>query len=125
MSDIYFYKGKEEVLSKTKSAGEDLNESDQIKKIQDAFSKVLDGKNLSFLLGCGCSSFVKEIDTVLTDVGVPTMMPLAKEFYSDILSAGDKLWLNATLKLDIDKDGFKNNLEKFLGTLHSIYFFLS
>ena len=53
MSDIYFYKGKEEVLSKTKSAGEDLNESDQIKKIQDAFSKVLDGKNLSFLLGCG------------------------------------------------------------------------
>jgi hypothetical protein len=123
MSDIYFYKGKEEVLSKTKSAGEDLNESDQIKKIQDAFSKVLDGKNLSFLLGCGCSSFVTEIDSVLTDVGVPTMMPLAKEFYTDILSADDKVWLNTTLKLDIDKDGFKNNLEKFLGTLHSIYFF--
>jgi hypothetical protein len=123
MSDIYFYKGKEEVLTKTKSAGEDLNESDHIKKIQDAFSKVLDGKNLSFLLGCGCSSFVKEIDTIQTDVGVPTMMPLAKEFYTDILSADDKLWLNATLKLDIDKDSFKNNLEKFLGTLHSIYFF--
>lgn len=123
MSDIYFYKGKEEVLTKTKIAGEDSNESDQIKKIQDAFSKVLDGKNLSFLLGCGCSSFVKEIDTVQTDVGVPTMMSLAKEFYTYILSADDKLWLNATLKLDIDKDGFKNNLEKFLGTLHSIYFF--
>jgi hypothetical protein len=123
MSDIYFYKGKEEVLSKTKGTGEDLIESDQIKKIQDAFSKVLDGKNLSFLLGCGCSSFVIEIDSVQTDVGVPTMMPLAKEFYTDILSADDKLWLKAALKLDIDKDGFKNNLENFLGTLHSIYFF--
>ncbi|WP_417558780.1 SIR2 family protein [Mesoflavibacter zeaxanthinifaciens] len=123
MSEIYFYKGKEEVLSKTKNAGEDLNESDQIKKIQDAFSKVLDGKNLSFLLGCGCSSFVKEIDKVKTDVGVPTMMPLAKEFYTDILLPGDKLWLKATLKLDIEVDIFKRNLEKFLGTLHSIYFF--
>ncbi len=51
------------------------------------------------------------------------MMPLAKEFYADILSSDDKLWLNAKLKLDIDKDGFKNNLEKFLGTLHSIYYF--
>jgi len=123
MNNIYFYKGKEEVLTKTKSAGEDLNESDQLKKIQDAFSKVLDGKNLSFLLGCGCSSYATEIDSVRTDVGVPTMMPLAKEFYTDILSADDKIWLNAKLKLNIDKDGFKNNLEKFLGSLHSIYFF--
>lgn len=125
MSDlkIYFYKGKEEVLDKTKGSGDDATEASSLKKIQDAFSKVLDGKNLSFLLGCGCSSFVKEIGKVKTDVGVPTMIPLAKKFYTDILSADNKKWLKATLKLDIDADGFKNNLEQFLGTLHSIYFF--
>ena len=125
MSDlkIYFYKGKEEVLDKTKGSGDDATEASSLKKIQDAFSKVLDGKNLSFLLGCGCSSFVKEIATVKTDVGVPTMIPLAKNFYTDILSDENKKWLKATLKLDIDADGFKSNLEKFLGTLHSIYFF--
>ena len=125
MSDvkIYFYKGKEEILEKSKGADGDASEPEQLKKIQDAFSKVLDGKNLSFLLGCGCSSFVKEIGAEKTDVGVPTMIQLAKKFYTDILSAENKKWLKDTLKLDIDADGFKNNLEKFLGTLHSIYYF--
>jgi hypothetical protein len=122
-SKIYFYKGKEEVLDKTKGSGDDATEASSLKKIQDAFSKVLDSKNLSFLLGCGCSSFVKQINKVKTDVGVPTMIPLAKNFYTNILSSENKHWLKATLKLDIDADAFKNNLEKFLGTLHSIYFF--
>jgi hypothetical protein len=120
---IYFYKGKEEVLDKTKGSGDDATEASSLKKIQDSFSKVLDSKNLSFLLGCGCSSYVKGIGTVKTEVGVPTMLPLAKKFYTDILSADNKKWLNATLKLNIDDDGFKSNLEKFLGTLHSVYFF--
>ena len=59
MSDvkIYFYKGKEEILEKNKDADGDAKESELLKKVQDAFSKVLDGKNLSFLLGCGCTSY--------------------------------------------------------------------
>ncbi|MCX6158980.1 MAG: SIR2 family protein [Ignavibacteriae bacterium] len=120
---IYFYKGKEEVLTKLKSAVDDVTEADSLKKIQDAFSKVLDGKNLSFLLGCGCSSFVKEIDSKKTDIGVPTMIPLANNFYTDLLSPENKLWLKETLKLDINAVDFISNLEKFLGTLHSIYYF--
>ncbi len=125
---IYFYKGKEEILEKGKAADGEANESELLKKIQDAFSKVLDGKNLSFLLGCGCSSFIIEKEKAgggkeWTDVGVPTMIPLAKEFYTKILPAADKTWLKENLKFNIEKDGFKDNLEKFLGTLHSIYFF--
>lgn len=130
MSDvkIYFYKGKEEILEKSKDADGYAKESELLKKIQDAFSKVLDGKNLSFLLGCGCSSYKIETDKAgggkeWTDVGVPTMIPLATEFYSKILVAADKAWLKEKLKFDIETDGFKDNLEKFLGTLHSIYFF--
>jgi hypothetical protein len=51
---IYFYKGNEEVLEKLKNKITDTTETDLLKKVQDAFSKVLDGKNLSFLLGSGC-----------------------------------------------------------------------
>jgi SIR2-like domain len=130
MSDvkIYFYKGKEEILEKSKDADGDAKESELLKKIQDAFSKVLDGKNLSFLLGCGCSSYKIETDKAgggkeWTDVGVPTMIPLANEFYNKILVAADKAWLKDKLKFDIEACGFKDNLEKFLGTLHSLYFF--
>lgn len=125
---IYFYKGLEDVLAKTKAADEDVAETELLKKIQDAFSKVLDGKNLSFLLGCGSSSFVIETDKVgggkeKVDVGVPTMIPLANEFYKEKLLPADKTWLKATLKLDTEDASFKDNLESFLGSLHSLYFF--
>jgi hypothetical protein len=85
VKNIYFYKGKEDNLEKVKGVDGTVKESELLKKIQDAFSKVLDGKYLSFLLGCGCSSFVAEIRSVQIDVGVPTMIPLAKEFYTNIL----------------------------------------
>ncbi len=128
MSNIYFYKGRENVLAKNKSGDIDPSESELLKKIQDAFTKVLDGKNLSFLLGCGCSSHYVERDKgngkkEIVDVGIPTMVSLAKEFYDKNLSTDDKSWLNTNLKLNIEADEFKSNLEKFLGTLHSIYFF--
>lgn len=122
-SKIFFFKGKENVLAKTKGSDLDITETELLKKIQDAFSKILDGKNLSFLLGCGCSSYISEIDTVETDIGVPTMIALAKKFYTDIIPTSDKKWLKDSLKLDITTSVFKDNLEKFLGTLHSIYFF--
>lgn len=118
-SKIYFYKGKEDILVKQHGVGEEPKESDLLKKIRDSFSKVLDGKNLSFLLGCGCSSYMSEE----VEVGIPTMAPMAKEFYEKVLEASDITWLNSELKLDVASSDFSNNLEKFLGTLHSIYFF--
>lgn len=125
---IYFYKGNEEVLKKHKSQNTDTTENDLLKKIQDAFSKVLDGKNLSFLLGSGCSSFYVEKveekgEKKWNEIGIPTMAPLAKEFYSSILSAEDKKWLKDDKGLDVENDNFKSNLELFLGTLHSLYYY--
>ncbi len=125
---VYFYKGLEEVLGKKNGEDVEAKQSDFLKKIQESFSKVLDGKNLSFLLGCGCSSLMKEtsndgIEKVWIDVGVPTMIPMAKEFYTKVLSEKDKKWLKDNLNLDIESAGFKNNLENFLATLHSLYFF--
>ena len=54
--ETFFYKGKENILNTEKKQVSEDNNSD-IKKIQDAFLKVLDNKNLSFLLGSGFSSF--------------------------------------------------------------------
>jgi len=51
---FFFYKGKENILSSKKSPEA---ESDGLKQIKEAFLKVLDNKNLSFLLGSGCSSY--------------------------------------------------------------------
>jgi hypothetical protein len=56
-SELYFYKGNEEVLKKIKDKSDEKSESALLNKIQDSFNKVLDGKNLSFLLGSGCSSY--------------------------------------------------------------------
>lgn len=128
-SKIYFYKGNEEVLEKLKKKNTDTTETDLLKKIQDAFSKVLDGKNLSFLLGSGCSSFYVEKDKEngeekeWNEIGIPTMTPLAKDFYNNILSEEDKQWLNENKGLNVDNEKFDKNLELFLGTLHSLFYY--
>ena len=80
---LFFYKGKENILDAQNIQSHDL----PIQKIKDAFLKVLDNKNLSFLLGSGCSSY--EIEKESGDkaskekiqVGIPIMVPMAKEFY--------------------------------------------
>lgn len=112
--NVFFYKGSDDVLNNIDSA-------EQLDRVRDSFTKILDGKNLSFLIGSGCSSF-KEAGV---EVGIPTMAPLADEFYRDIL-ARDKHteWLLSEFKLDITKKPFEKNLELFLGTLHSLYYYL-
>lgn len=119
---LYFFKGNENVL--TKSVAEESSVQDPIEKIRDSFNKILDGKNISFLLGCGCSSYsIEDEDKKWVEVGIPTMLSLAKEFYKGILPSADSDWLRDTLKLDVSSSKFNGNLEAFLGTLHSIYFF--
>jgi len=110
----YFYKGTDNVLEK-----QDKTDITPIEKIRESFGKVLDGKNLSFLLGSGCSSYYVDAQ----EVGIPTMKPLAKKFYDEILSPEERQALNTQLGIDVTKPKFKDNLEDFLGSLHSIQFF--
>jgi len=123
-NEIFFLKGQENVLNKV--IKEDAG-VDPTGKIRETFSKVLDGKNLSFLLGCGCSSLTVEGEEAgkkaKVEIGIPTMISLASDFYSKVLPAGDKTWLKTTLKLDVDTEKFQKNIENFLGALHSVYFF--
>jgi hypothetical protein len=126
----FFYKGNEDILTSDKKQTSEDNNS-EIKKIQDAFLKVLDNKNLSFLLGSGCSSFEIEKDKEGTEkkeyiqVGIPVMCPLANEFYHSEDFKENKQWLKENLQIDVESDTFKINLEVFLSTLHSLSFYHS
>ena len=126
MSEIYFYKGNQNILDPEKN-------EESIKKIQEAFLKVLDNKNLSFLLGSGCSSY--EIEKKVEDsntsnikkeqIGIPVMAPMAKEFYNLSEFEENKEWLLRKLKIDVEEKNFEKNLEAFLSVLHSLSFYHS
>lgn len=120
--EIFFYKGNGNILENKKDLGEEATPEAVNKKIQDSFLKVLDNKNLSFLLGCGCSSFKTE-ETEFKEIGIPVMAPLAKEFYNADSFKDEKTWLKEKLSIDVTDSTFSNNLELFLSTLHSLSFY--
>lgn len=122
---LFFYKGKENILEVKNIQSQDL----PIQKIKDAFLKVLDNKNLSFLLGSGCSSYEIEKESENKEpkekiqVGIPIMVPMAKEFYTSRDFKEKKEWLKSILKIDVTISPFSTNLETFLSTLHNLSFY--
>lgn len=112
----YFYKGYRDILSDHTEDGKD--NLDLIKK---EILKIFDVKNLSFLIGAGCSSF--EIDKEKIQIGIPVMSILASDFYQT-LNAKDSSYIKNILKIDLSKEPFKNNLEKLLEVLYSYKFLL-
>ena len=124
--EIFFYKGNENVLESKKDQTAEKSSETDLKKIQDSFLKALDNKNLSFLLGSGCSSFkLEEKEGGFKEIGIPVMAPMAKEFYHSVDFKDEKEWLKSTLNIDVDNKTFSSNLEEFLSTLHSLSFYHS
>ena len=120
--DIYYFKGSENILANC------AEESKALKEIREEITKIFDTKNLSFLLGSGCSSFIDETGQ---EIGIPTMKLLCKEFYNarneeateNILSEDDRNWLQQELKIDITQECLNDNLERFLEILYSLHFY--
>lgn len=121
----FFYKGKQNLLAEI-----DLDTiEEKVKVVKKDFSKLLETRNLSFLLGSGCS---------LGPNGIPTMVQLANSFYdpdeATLRNLSDnvkKLMLSDACKkilkeynIDYSTEPFKTNLEIFLGTLYSLRFYL-
>lgn len=103
MSNIYFYKGAENLINGSKE------EAESLKYIQNELAKVFDTKSLSFLLGSGCSSFYSGGK----EVGIPTMKPMANEFYDSSkkgysLTKDQIKYIKDDLCINIDEDSFKN-----------------
>jgi hypothetical protein len=120
----FFYKGGLNTLPK------DIldNYDEAVKFVKKEISKILEIRNLSFLIGSGCST---------GPGGIPTMKGLAEMFYKpseDLLAKmteDEKLLvldeecqkIIDSLKIDCSKEPFLTNIETFLGTLYSLRFY--
>jgi hypothetical protein len=61
----------------------DLDWSKGVESARQAISEAMSAKNIAFLLGAGCSSLMKGAK----ELGIPTMVRLAKEFCGETLDA--------------------------------------
>jgi hypothetical protein len=122
----FFYKGKTNFLE---AKADETTIDEKIELVKKEFSKVLESRNLSFLIGSGCS---------LGPNGIPTMIKLAEAFFdpSDDILKNMSAELKALIlspdskkvlehyKIDHKEEPFIKNLETFLGTLYSLRFYL-
>lgn len=119
-----FWKGAQDVL-KNKD-GSTLEASEAIETIRTQFGDALNARNLSFLFGSGCSSFRKDG----SEVGIPTMGPMAKTFLEQIgendeapyISASERETLKQWLGLEVGSPKFANNLERLMEALYGARF---
>ena len=116
-----FIKGKDDVLAC--NSGESFDWDKSAATVREQLADAMNARNISFLLGSGCSSFIKDGK----QLGIPTMEPLAQEFTSSIGQGRDRYLLNATerkilksaLGLDLAASHYGKNLEKIMEVLHS------
>ncbi|QKJ61739.1 SIR2 family protein [Flavobacterium sp. M31R6] len=115
----FFYKGSQDTLLK-ESDFEKIKEN-----IKKDLSKILDTRNLSFLIGSGCS---------LGKNGIPTMKQLADNLFEpkadlnenlkDKVFEAKHIEILEKFKINYKNEPFRSNLETFLGTLYSYRFYL-
>lgn len=118
----FFFKGDKDLLSGNQP------DKDPIAIIKKELSKVLESRNLSFLIGSGCSTGKH---------GIPTMKQLAETFFlvdkerinelsenlQEYLLPDDSIKILEHFKINIEVEPFKSNLEAFLGTLYSMKYY--
>ena len=114
-NNIHFFKGSKDILLSLEDG------ADEIDVIRKELLQVFDVKNLSFLIGAGCSSYVKG---ETGEIGIPIMSTLADNFYTKELSDDDKKFIDEELHLDISKEPLSANLEKLMEVLFSYRFVL-
>jgi len=98
-------------------------------KVRKALGEALGARNVAFLMGAGCSSMV----VGGTELGIPTMAPLAKEFCEAAgKAAGEPSWaLDASDLACLEGHGltlageYTRNLERLMETLYALRFVLA
>ncbi|TFD54267.1 SIR2 family protein [Cryobacterium sp. Hh11] len=104
----------------------DRTEIEKLAAVRRDVADVMNAKNLAFLFGSGCSSSRDENGT---EVGIPTMQPLARDFLSATdgkfrVTKTDRARLKSALGLDLDDPKFANNLEALMEVLYGYQFAL-
>lgn len=119
-----FWKGAHDVLKNKDGAAVEASEA--VEMIRTQFGDALNARNLSFLFGSGCSSYRQES----SELGIPTMGPMAKVFIENIgeneassyISLSERKTLKDWLGLEINAAKFANNLERLMEALYGARF---
>lgn len=125
---INFRKGyKDEFVKLSPEAG--FDERSEI--IRRHLAEVFGSKNLSFLLGSGCSSYMQDGN----ELGIPTMGPLALEFQATLqtipglpgaisfVTPAQNEALQSKLGIELTDQAFHNYLERMMEVLMTAYQF--
>lgn len=122
-----FFKGSRDEFANLK---EDTSWDEKAELIQRQMAEVLGAKNVSFLIGSGCSSLRRE--DVLGDIeelGISTMKFLAKDFQAQLASdvvpddadvfvtKAQQTELIEKLGIDLKAEGISGNLEQMMAVL--------
>lgn len=117
---FYFFKGRNEVLGPKEGADFDWDQAADATR--QNLTEALNARNLSFLLGSGCSSL--QIDG--KELGIPTMAPLAHSFLSTAPSSEPEAptdqecdELKKSLGISVRSGPFRGNLERLMEVLYS------
>lgn len=127
LDDFSFLKGGERVPLAKADQPFDWDKAAGV--VRGQLGDALTARNLSFLFGSGCSSFMLEGK----QLGIPTMAPIAAAFIkavgptddSPFISAAERQWLNDWLGLDLQADHFARNLERLMESLYGARFVLT
>lgn len=119
---VNFRKGRKDEFAKLPA---DTKFEERVDIIQRHLAEVFGSKNLSFLIGSGCSSFMQGEE----ELGIPTMGPLAQEFQSTLqttaglppaisyVSNAQQEALLEKLGIDLTHQDFHWNLERLMEVL--------
>jgi len=121
-----FFKGADDVVAPKDGTTFDWDKA--ATRVRENLHDALNAKHLSFLLGSGCSSLIKDAK----QRGVPTMAPLAEEFLGTVPgvddtrfpSAAERESLSKHLGFDLGTEEFQENLERLMEVLYSFQFVL-
>jgi hypothetical protein len=122
-----FLKGAQDFFASKDGVSPNWDKS--VDLVREQLSEAMNSRNVAFLLGAGCSSFVSDDK----QLGIATMPLLAKEFAEtygadkDALfpSAAERTTLKKELGLDVSANEFAANIERLMECLHSQHFVLS
>ena len=124
MNLFSFYKGTVDTIAP--QSGERFDWHKAASKVRESVCSALNARNVSFLLGSGCSSYL--VDG--SQVGVPTMMPMASEFVSGngtpddtmFITEDERQHLSSWLGIHLEDAEYSQNLERLLEVLFSLRF---
>lgn len=119
-----FFKGGVDVVAPKEQEAFEWEQA--AKKVREQLGDALSARNVAFLLGSGCSSFMRDDQ----QLGIPTMKPMAETFLKQVgtdeagkkdvyITQAERDLLQSGLGIDLTKPEYNRNLERLMEVLFS------